>query len=228
MMVDYRARLVEVHGTSDVNVAMIGDDARALPLEEGSVDLVFTSPPYCSALDYTRAHIFAVAWMADVLDVEVDAYRNLGRNYVGSERAPLNEASKEQPLPPRLGYASVDDVVHMLGSDIERAWIVHRYFRDMLAVISECVRVVRPGGHVVLVVCPSNIRKVRIATHEIFADLAAQLPGEPVLVEALHERTIHDRRRVMPYLEAAFGERMRTEYVLVLRGKDDGGRNVER
>ena len=228
MMVDYRARLVELHGTSDVNVAMIGDDARDLPLDEGSVDLVFTSPPYCSALDYTRAHIFAVAWMADVLDVEVDAYRNLGRNYVGSERAPLIEASKEQPLPPRLGYASVDDVVHMLRSDIERAWIVHRYFRDMLTVISECVRVVRPGGHVVLVVCPSNIRKVPIATHEIFADLAAQLPGEPVLVEALHERTIHDRRRVMPYLEAAFGERMRTEYVLVLRRKDDGERNVER
>jgi DNA modification methylase len=222
MMVDYRTRLVDTHGTIDVKVAMVGNDARSLALDAGSVDLVFTSPPYCSALDYTRAHMFAVAWMADVLGIDVGEYRRLGRSYVGSERAPLTEASKEQPLPPALGQASVDEVVHMLRGDNERAWIVYRYFRDMLAVISECVRVVRPGGRVVLVVCPSNIRKVRIATHEIFTDLARQLPGEPVEVEALLERTIHDRRRVMPYLEAAFGERMRTEYVLVLRRKDGG------
>lgn len=225
MMVDYRTRLIEAHGSTEVKVAMVGDDARNLALDDGSVDLVFTSPPYCSALDYTRAHIFAVAWMPDVLGVDVDEYRQLGRRYVGSERAALADASDKQPLPPDLGHTDVDTIVHKLRNDAERAWIVHRYFRDMLTVISECVRVVRPGGRTVLVVCPSNIRKVRIPTHEIFARLAEQLPEQPVEVEALHERTIHDRRRVMPYLEAAFGERMRTEYVLVLRRKDDGERN---
>jgi DNA modification methylase len=208
MMTDYRARLLDAHGSADVRVEMVGDDARNLAVADASVDLVFTSPPYCSALDYTRAHIFAVAWITDVLDVDVDEYRRLGRSYVGSERAPLGEASRKQPLPPQLGHAGVDAIVCKLQSDIERAWIVHRYFRDMLTVISECVRVVRPGGRVVLVVCPSNIRKVRIATHEIFADFARHFPGESVEVEALLERTIHDRRRVMPYLEAAFGERI--------------------
>jgi len=84
-------------------------------------------------------------------------------------------------------------------------------------VLQECVRVLRPGGHAVLVVCPSNIRKVRIPTHEVFAALAPSATNELLQLEALHERTIHDRRRVMPYLEASFGERMRTEYVLVLQ-----------
>jgi hypothetical protein len=215
-------------GSTDVRVAIVGEDARNLALDDASVDLVFTSPPYCSALDYTRAHIFAVAWMTDVLGVDVAEYRRLGRSYVGSERASLKEASKEERLPPQLGHAGVDTIVHELRSDAKRAWIVHRYFREMRSVISECVRVVRPGGRVVLVVCPSNIRKVRIATHEIFAELARQLPGPRVDVEALLERTIHDRRRVMPYLETAFGERMRTEYVLVLRRERTGERNVER
>jgi len=229
MMADYQARLLEANGTTDVQVEMVGDDARHLPLGNAAADLVFTSPPYCSALDYTRAHIFAVGWMNDVLGIDVDEYRQLGRKYVGSERAPLAEASKQHPLPPEIGHQGVDTIARKLRNDPKRAWIVHRYFRDMLKVISECVRVVRPGGRVVLVVCPSNIRKVRIATHEIFADLAQQLPGQPVEVEALFERTIHDRRRVMPYLETAFGERMRTEYVLVLR-RDGGGRerNIER
>jgi SAM-dependent methyltransferase len=228
MMTDYRARLLEAHGTTEVQVSIVGADARELIADDAVVDLVFTSPPYCSALDYTRAHIFAVAWMTDLLGVDVNEYRQLGRTYVGSERAPLAEASSTQPLPPRLGHVGVDAIVQQLRDDPKRAWIVHRYFRDMQTIISECVRVVRPGGRIVLVVCPSNIRKVRIATHEIFAELSQELPGQPVEVEALLERTIHDRRRVMPYLEAAFGERMRTEYVLVLQRKDPGEQRVER
>src|SRR5579884_2382206 len=35
---------------------VIEHDARHLPLPTGTLDLVLTSPPYCNALDYTRAH----------------------------------------------------------------------------------------------------------------------------------------------------------------------------
>ena len=193
-----------------------GTDARRLPLEDASIDLVFTSPPYCSALDYTRAHLFAVAWMPEVLGCTTDAYRNLGRSYVGSERAPLAEATSSQPLPPVTGYAGVDAVAEALGAEPRRAWIVHRYFAGMAEVLAEAAQVVRPEGRVVLVVCPSNIRKVPVATHELFAEIAGPATGGALEVEAMHARTIHDHRRVMPYLEASFGTRMRTEYVLVL------------
>ena len=138
------------------------------------------------------------------------------------------EATKTQPLPPALGNERIDAIVRELGGDPKRAWIVHRYFRDMRQIIAECVRVVRPGGRVLFVVCPSNIRKVRIPTHEIFSELSEELSDPPVEVEGLLERTIHDRRRVMPYLETAFGERMRTEYVLVLRRKDMSERKAGR
>jgi hypothetical protein len=71
---------------------------------------------------------------------------------------------------------------------------------------------------VVLVVCPSNIRRVAVPTHRLLAELAAGLPERLGLdLVECRERTIHDHRRVMPYLETAFGPRMRTEYVLVLR-----------
>ena len=218
MMADYRRRLAAA-GVEHLAPRVELGDARALPLADGSVDLVFTSPPYCSALDYTRAHVFAVAWMADVLGVSVEQYRALGRAYVGSERAPLAEAP-EGGAPPPLGRPRVDELVRGLAADRKRAWVVHRYFRDMERVLAECARVVRPGGRVVLVVCPSNIRRVPVPTHELFVELAEHLPARPtgrLEVEALHQRTLHDRRRVMPYLETAFGMRMRTEYVLILR-----------
>jgi SAM-dependent methyltransferase len=222
MMVDYRRRLEEV-GVQRPAVRVERGDARALRLASGTVDLAFFSPPYCSALDYTRAHGFAVAWMCDVLGISSDAYRVLGRSYVGSERAPLVEASSRQQLPPESGEPRVDALVGKLRGDRKRAWIVYRYFRDMRQVLAECARVVRPRGRVILVVCPSNIRRVAIPTHEIFAELAEGLPdGRALSVEALHQRTIHDRRRVMPYLEASFGTRMRTEYVLILRVEKNG------
>lgn len=218
MMAAYLDRL-NAWGILRPEVAIVGTDARCLPVDDASVDLVFTSPPYCSALDYTRAHMFAVAWLADVLDTTVGDYQRLGRVYVGSERAPLAEVRTDQPLPPSANLDAVDELVTALSDAPKRAWIVHRYFRDMAHVLTEAARVIRPGSHVILVVCPSNIRAVPIPTHRVLAELAATaLPASRRLeLVDCKERTIHDHRRVMPYLETAFGPRMRTEYVLVLR-----------
>lgn len=201
--------------TSTVRLA--GTDARSLTLADGAVDLTFFSPPYVSALDYPRAHVFAVAWLADVLGVDVDQYRADARRYIGTDRAALAEATPSQPLPAATGWEAVDDVVDQLSMAPEKAWTVHRYFRDMATVLGECARVTRPGGHVVIVVCPSNIRRVHVKTHDVFAALAPVVSGGRLEVEDTYSRTIHDHRRVMPYLEQSFGERMRTEYVVVAR-----------
>lgn len=209
--------LLQQAGHLEVDIRVDGHDARDLPLDDASVDLVFTSPPYCSALDYTRAHIFAVAWMPEALGIDEGRYRTLGRQYVGTERAALSERTDKQALPPPIGVAGVDSVVDDLREHPQKAWIVHRYFRDMRSVLHESLRALRPGGYLVLVVCPSNIRKVTIATPDLLAQTLMSLGSTDASPEvlALYERTIHDRRRVMPYLESAFGIRMRTEYVLV-------------
>jgi site-specific DNA-methyltransferase (cytosine-N4-specific) len=191
-----------------------GDARQLKSVKNDSVDLYFTSPPYCSALDYTRAHIFSVAWLADLLGTTTEAYRDLGRDYVGSERAPLTEATSDRPDPPTFGESRVDSLVkEVLTTDRVRAWILYKYFRDMDLVLREAGRVVRPGGHAIFVVCPSNIRNIPIPTDELFCRLAER---DTRLELKLHSsRTIHDRRRLMPYREQAFGKRMRTEYVLV-------------
>jgi len=214
LMEDFRRHLRQPEATPWP--VLVGTDARHLQVADSSVDLAFFSPPYVSALDYPRAHMFAVAWLADVLGTSPASYREAARTYIGSERAPLAQASAEQPLPPPSGHAAVDEVVEALSGDPRKAWIVQRYFADMGRVLAECARVVRPGGHVVLVVCPSNIRKVQVPTHTLFGLVAPEVSDRRLVVEEIHARTIHDHRRVMPYLESAFGTRMRTEYVVVL------------
>jgi len=198
---------------------IVGHDARKLDVPNSSAQLVFTSPPYGSALDYTRAHIFAVSWMPEILGIDTNTYRLLGRSYVGSERAPMTEAGRTNAAPPKTGLPQTDGVIADLADDRERAWVVYRYFRDMRIVLTEAFRVVKPGGHVVLVVCPSNIRRVTIPTPDLLVEAIGALEPSDGKAEvlALHQRTLHEHRRVMPYLESAFGARMRTEYVLIAR-----------
>lgn len=211
LMRDYADLLPADRGAT----ALVGDDARSIGIADGAVDLTFFSPPYVSALDYPRAHGFAVAWLADVLGITPADYRLHARRYVGTDRAALAAATTTQPLPPATGNSPVDAAVAALSGEPERAWVVSRYFTDMTAVLAEAGRVTRPGGHVVVVVCPSNIRQVHVPTHEIFKTLAPAASGGRLRLEDHYARTIHDHRRVMPYLEAKFGERMREEYVLV-------------
>lgn len=195
--------------------SVIAEDARSLTVGDGVADLVFTSPPYCNALDYTRAHSFSVGWLADVLGISQADYVRLGRRYIGSERG---AATAESPPPPAVPL--VRDLVTEVGArDERRGRILGRYFDDMQGVLAEAARILRPGGRLVLVVCPSHIRKVEIPTHLAFVDMGQALdPAGPRLVhEAVWERTLDDRRRLLPYMQEAFGRRMRTEYVVVLR-----------
>lgn len=195
---------------------VIEHDARHLPLKTGTVDLVLTSPPYCNALDYTRAHWLAAAWLADVLGIPIEQYGRLGRSYIGTDRGALsrhNDTSAELAVP--MIAQLVAEVAEL---DAKKAAVVRHYFADMWQVMSEIGRVLRPGGHAALVVCPSNIRKIPISTHEAFVQMAGKLrlPGgytlKPIFTRA---RTISDHRRVMPYI--GMEQRMRTEYVLVFR-----------
>lgn len=66
-------------------------DARKLPAELGSFDLVLTSPPYLNAIDYIRCSKFSLVWMG----YNVDELRDTRATSVGSE-ASLEEASDSE------------------------------------------------------------------------------------------------------------------------------------
>lgn len=211
MFTDQLATLGQTHPAR-----VVEHDARHLPLQTGRVDLVLTSPPYCNALDYTRAHWLAVAWLADILGTSLDAYGQLGRSYIGTDRGALSRSDDSSA---RLAAPMVAQIIAEIAElDGKKAAVVRHYFTDMWHVMSEIGRVLRPGGHAALVVCPSNIRKIPISTHEAFVQMASmlRLPGGHALVPVFtRARTISDYRRVMPYI--GMEQRMRTEYVLVFQ-----------
>ncbi len=227
MMEDFWKRCLEMSDKT-VSTKIIGSDARKISVSDGTIDLVFTSPPYCSALDYTRAHQLAVAWLQDVLGVSQAEYALLGRQYIGTERATKSFstlAGIELPDAPLLKEV-VDQIA---ATDDHKGNTVKKYFVDMQRVLSEIGRVLKRNRYLVLVVCPSHIRKVDIPTHDIFGQMVEKLDlgdGSRLSQVACIERTLDDRRRLLPYMQKAFGRRMRTEYVVVYKKISSAGHSV--
>jgi 16S rRNA G966 N2-methylase RsmD len=73
----------------DTQIGMRQGDARALPLDDKTIELIFTSPPYATALDYPRTHFLAVGWMQEAHGVGLDEYKAGGATYIGGERGRL-------------------------------------------------------------------------------------------------------------------------------------------
>lgn len=182
-------------------------DSRSLPLADNSVDLIVTSPPYANALDYMRAHKFSLVWLGQ----QVGELSSLRGKYIGAER---QDASENVTLPANARKA----VNELSETDRPKSRVLTRYLREMSQCIDEMYRVVQPGRSAIIVVGPSTMRGLRIATHEYLASIAEQVGFRVVGVP---ERELNRDRRMMP---ARWGNRsnegielrMHEEYVIGL------------
>ena len=189
-----------IKGWADVRRA----DARSLEdVEDASVDLVITSPPYLNAIDYLRGHRLALVWLGH----DVGFLRAVRAGSVGAERAmPETEA---HPDVSRFVRDSEDSTL----ASRHRGWI-RRYASDMTAVLRQLGRVVKGSGRVVLVLGNSFLRGTTIDNAGLVESLARSIGFETT---SRHEREIPARRRYLPPPGAGNGAldaRMRTETVL--------------
>ena len=199
--------------------SVIAGDARRLPLADGSVDLIVTSPPYANALDYMRAHKFALAWLGD----PIPRLAGLRARYIGAEgtggRASGGGAAAGiVPLPP----ATQGVIDRLAARDAPKARILARYCGEMAAAIGEMRRTLRSGGAAIIVVGPSVMRGILIPTHDCLAEIA----GEAGLdVVAVAPRNLDRDRRMMPARNgvgagggagaySGIEGRMHTEYII--------------
>lgn len=123
-------------------------DARALPLRDGSVQAVITSPPYPNRHDYTR-----------VFGVELDLLFGFGPKVKRLRyRAMRSHPEAQPPDQSREGYREPSELSRVVGdvaaehSDPRIARMLRGYFEDSFAVLAELHRVLSSGGRAALVV----------------------------------------------------------------------------
>lgn len=184
-------------------------DARKLRLDDDSIDLVLTSPPYLNAIDYMRCSKFSLVWMGH----NVSDLRQIRSGSVGTEAASkqalqagwVRSLVRQLKLTPTLGNRD-----HAL---------LATYVWDMGLALSEVSRVLRVGGRAVYVVGDSTIRGTFVRNSAIVVAVA-EIHG--LLLNSRSSRSLPDSRRYLPppglgATSAALDSRMRREVVLCFK-----------
>lgn len=179
-------------------------DARNLPLPNGSINCIITSPPYLHAIDYIRAHKFALVWMGE----DLDDLRSIRSQMIGTER----------------GLYVRDGLPDSLESRIKRATRstepkVRRYLHDLSLVLKEMYRVLSPRGLAVLVTGDAILSASRRDASKVLTILAESVGFRTIAAEM---RTISSRRRSLPPPHVMSGsnslsKRFRAETFLALQ-----------
>ena len=190
-------------------------DARALPVESSSVDMVITSPPYLNAIDYLRGHKLSLVWMGH----SISEIRGLRSGSIGTE------VSKEFTSDEGIREA-MEVMIDLESLDNRRRGMVRRYVWDMGKVMEECARVLKRKGCAVFVVGNSAIMGVFIKNSEALIRLA---DSKGLTLVSRDTRPIERKRRYLPPPESKrAGDkmrcRMREEVILEFRADWEAGK----
>lgn len=193
-----------VHNSGAPTAIIRQADARSLPFDNQSIDVVITSPPYLNAIDYVRGHKFTLVWMGH----SIAELRSLRSSNIGSERSGnFRETDQFSKVIERMVDAKLDH---------KHFQLVMNYVLDMDRVISECRRVLTKNGQAVFVIGDSNVGGVFVKNSEGLISLANRNGF------ALSRRVIRPlpvNRRYLPPPDLAksgnnFQSRMREEVIL--------------
>lgn len=184
-------------------------DARALPMQSASIDMVLTSPPYLNAIDYIRCSKFSLVWMG----YRIPDLRLLRAESVGTEAA---DGISEKDAEIKTIIANLNLRSSLLARD--RAALAH-YIDDMRSAMRETARVLVPGGTAVYVIGENTVRGTYIRNAKILCAVA-KLCG--LKFKKQHTRSLPANRRYLPppsaeKSSAPLDTRMRREVILKFR-----------
>lgn len=202
---------VRPQGTSEIRIG----DARNLGLSDSSIDLVITSPPYLTAIDYMRAHKFSLIWMG----YTIGQLRELRSAGVGSEAAGSSSDLTDDEVRALDSMGQVD----LLGKRHQR--IIMRYIRDMSRIMEEVSRVLKIGGKAVFVMGDSTIRGVFLRNSDAVCSLAES--SDLRLINRKSRALMRNRRYLPPpdgSDDSDLARRMGHEVVLSFRRVSGTGR----
>lgn len=147
---------------------IIGEDARNFKYDE-KFDLAVTSPPYINAFDYVRTLRLENLWLN--LEDE-NSLKEVKKNQVGTESFSIKENIIFLKTFPRVLINKIKEIEKI---DKKKALVVTRFFEAMSENMNNTYKHLKKGGHYVIVVGDSEIKKVKINTHSILIKIGEKI-----------------------------------------------------
>jgi DNA modification methylase len=186
--------------------ASLGDARRLARGHASMADLVLTSPPYLNAIDYMRGHKLSLVWLGH----SVGDLRDIRSASIGAERKATEDVTKVARTVQRA-------MVHSDQLAARHLAMVERYSLDLVSMMQQTARVLKPEGKAILVVGNSCLKDVFI-TNSAGVKKAATAAGLRFLNETIRELPSNNRYLPMPKeSDSALGKRMRTESILTFK-----------
>ncbi|MEO3876762.1 DNA methyltransferase [Nonomuraea sp. B12E4] len=151
----------------DMQPKLLTATANDIPMRNSSVDLVITSPPYLTRIDYAVAYARELA----VLGVDLSKDRTLRSQLMGTTLIRSGPNVSEKRLGPTakalLSSISGHTSKASSGYYLKQA---QQYLYDLSCGLTEISRVVKPSGRLLLVVQDSYYKDIHVALGDICID----------------------------------------------------------
>ena len=193
------------------------EDSRDLHfIQDNSIDLVLTSPPYANALPYLETDRLRSILIGLFTWKELKSLRS---NEIGNrEISPDLRKNLEQEFLDSCDHSFLpNDIVHIIKKILEenrklpnknfrrknRAALLYKYFKDMNACLGEIHRVLKPGKHCIIIIGNNRVRAgdtwIEIPTDSTIKEMAIRNFGfamgkriDKELVHTAHPRKIEN------------------------------------
>ena len=146
-------------------------DARNTLIDDASVDIIITSPPYVTSYEYADIHQLTGYWMEYFSDISAFRKLFIGTSY--SERKSTDTADS------KLGCKIIKD---LYNKDHKISYDVATYFNDMEMVANEMFRILKKKGYACVVIGNTTIKDVHIKSAEVFYDLLRKVGFKKVQI----------------------------------------------
>ena len=130
-------------------------DSRNLMLEDESIDLIITSPPYVTSYEYADLHQLPLLWFGVLKDLP-----EFRKKFIGSSFRERQEIKLQSYI--------AEDIVSKLKN--KKAIEVKNYYADMLETFYEMYRVLKPYGKACIVIGNTQFEGVDILNAEVFLE----------------------------------------------------------
>jgi SAM-dependent methyltransferase len=210
MLADLEAVAWCAEETADYWVIM--GDSRALRLVDASVNLIVTSPPYCTRIDYafsTKPELLLLGKE----DREVDALRRatMGAPVIVDKSISRRETwgqTCNDFLNAVAGHPSKASKSYYLPTYLQ-------YFRDAEQSLREIKRVLKDGGQAVIVVQSSYYKDIELPLGDVYVQMSGWLGFDAGIArrEAVRQHMAHVNTRSRQYVK----DKVYYEDVVLLR-----------